>query len=102
MIYTCAVWLDKHLAKKGLVLLFVFLLSSLNFFFSFCSTQVCGGFPAFFWRFKVFCHRSVDVLYVVFFCFFFCLFFGVFVGDGERHVLLLCHLDPAFELFWTT
>lgn len=48
MIYTCAVWLDKHLAKKGLVLLFVFLLSSLNFFFPFVLPRYVEGFLPFF------------------------------------------------------
>ena len=45
-----------------------------------------------FWRFKVFCQHSVDVL---------CGFFlNVFVGEGAHHILLLFrYLDPTSSIF---
>ena len=38
-----------------------------SFFFSFCFTQLCGGFLALFWRSQAFCQCSVDVLFESFY-----------------------------------
>lgn len=52
-------------------------------------------------RKEVFCQCSVDVLCELF-ClqhvvFGFVLVFNVLVGEGEHHILLICHLDPTFK-----
>ena len=82
------------LRSSGPILIAFFSHLSLFFF----STQVCGGFLALFWRFKVFCQRSVDGLcelfcmHVVFLC-------VVFLGPRLRHVeVAKLGVEPELQL----
>lgn len=79
--------------------------SSLFCFFSLVLPS-CVGVILLFWKSKVFCWHSVDVLWghflsfflFFFLFFFFFFFFNVFVEEGELHVLFLCHPDLIFPI----
>ena len=74
----------------------VLVLSSL--FFSFFFYPVVWRVSCYFWRFKVFCACSVDVLCELFYMWIF-FFFDVCGGEAEHHVLLFHRLDPSPILF---
>lgn len=49
------------------------------------------------WRFKVFFQHPADVLCKSHLDVLLFFFFNVLVGEGECHVILLCHLDPSLQ-----
>ena len=94
-------WYAKHFAKNFRVLPHIFKKQT---FFIFFSLSVFLLFYPVLWRlscpfrrFKVVCPRSAGVL-----CESFqvqVVLVDVFVGEGERHIFLLCRLKPASLFF---